>query len=83
MPKCKRSIPKSRYPDNYFNKKQLRKGTKVEMEHTTNRAVAEDIAKAHLLEGRNYYQLLDKMEKKLIKPRKPKFYPHIKAQKRK
>jgi len=82
MVKCKRSIPKNRFPDNYFNKKQLKVGTKVEMEHTRNRAVAEDIAKTHLLEGKNYYQLLNKMEKKLIKPKKPKFYPHIKKQRR-
>lgn len=75
--KFSRSIPKNRFPDSYFNKKQLKIGTKIEMEHTRNRAVAEDIAKTHLLEGKNYYQLLKKMEKRLIKPTKPKYIKHI------
>lgn len=50
-----------------FNKKQLRAGTKVEMEHTTNRFIAEKIAKQHLCEFPSYYKALKKMETRLKK----------------
>ncbi len=56
-----------RYPDSYFNKSQLRKGMKVELEHTRLRKVAKNIAKDHLLESPKYYTYLAKMEKKFKK----------------
>ncbi|MFW9879124.1 MAG: DUF5661 family protein [Candidatus Thorarchaeota archaeon] len=46
-----------------FNKKQLRKGIKVEMEHTNDPAIAREIAKDHLVEDPKYYDKLEKMEK--------------------
>lgn len=44
-------------------KKELKKGIKVEMEHTTDRGEAEIIALHHLEELPNYYTRLIKMEK--------------------
>ena len=48
---------------------QLKMGIKVEMEHTTSKAVAEKIARDHLREfpGKPYYTELLKMEDKLRK----------------
>jgi len=43
-------------------KSELAKGTKVELEHTTNRGKAREIALDHLLELPDYYTRLDKME---------------------
>ncbi len=43
-----------------YMKKQLRKGIRVEKEHTTNRKTATKIALAHLGEKPNYYTLLKK-----------------------
>ncbi len=48
-----------------FNKKQLKIGTNIEMEHTTNKRVAAKIAKQHLCEFPNYYTELVKMESRL------------------
>jgi len=54
-----------------FLKRQLRIGTKIEMEHTTNKKMAETIAKHHLGEhppqSFRYYIEMKKMEKKLFK----------------
>lgn len=41
-----------------FNPKQLRIGTKVEMEHTKDRCIAQRIAMDHLTEDPNYYKKL-------------------------
>lgn len=41
-----------------FDTKQLRVGTQVEMEHTTDRRVAQRIAMDHLTEDRDYYKKL-------------------------
>lgn len=51
------------------NATQLRIGTKVEMEHTSNPLVARRIAKQHLCEFKDkpYYSYLSKMEKRLSK----------------
>lgn len=49
--------------DSAFNKKNLKKGMKVEKEHTKNKAVAKEIAKDHLKEDPQYYRKLQKMEK--------------------
>ena len=51
-----------------FDKKELEKGIKIEMEHTGDKYIAERIAKDHLTEipgtGNNdgYYSLLERME---------------------
>jgi hypothetical protein len=50
-------------PDSKFIPAQLRAGIKVESEHTNSRAIAKQIAKAHLVEQPRYYSYLDKMEK--------------------
>jgi uncharacterized protein YycO len=47
----------TRYPE-----KELRKGTKVEYEHTRHTAIAKEIAKDHLEERPDYYKKLKKME---------------------
>jgi hypothetical protein len=47
-------------------KKQIAMGTKIEGEHTTNKAVATKIAKQHVDELPDYYTRLKKMEKKKI-----------------
>lgn len=46
-----------------FNPKSIRKGMKVEREHTTNRNVQREIAMDHLTEDPHYYEKLQKMEK--------------------
>jgi hypothetical protein len=48
-----------------FNKKQLSMGTKVEMEHTNKKKLAQEIAGDHLAEHPRYYTALKKMEKEL------------------
>lgn len=53
------------FSDEGINPEQLKKGTDVEMEHTTNPEVARLIALAHLHESPRYYIELEKMEKKL------------------
>jgi hypothetical protein len=50
-----------------FKPKQLRKGTKVEMEHTNNSDLAKEIAMDHLEEHPEYYTHLERMEKRLEK----------------
>ena len=42
---------------------QLAKGTKVELEHTTNRSAAREIALDHLAEYPDYYDRLEMVEK--------------------
>ena len=56
-------------PDAKFSKVQLKMGVKVETEHTNNKKIAKEIAKAHLHEFPNYYTALSKMEKGLKKKR--------------
>ena len=48
-----------------FDQKQLRKGTRVELEHTTDPLVAQRIAMDHLTEYPDYYVELEQMEEKL------------------
>ena len=50
-------------PKGNFDPKELEKGIKVEMEHTTNRKTAETIAKQHLDEDPKYYTKLEKLHK--------------------
>jgi hypothetical protein len=49
-------------PDSNVDAKQLAMGTKVEAEHTTNKELAKQIAKDHLVEISDYYTRLKKME---------------------
>ena len=51
--------------DDMFNSKQLSKGVKIEMEHTTSKRIAKEIAKDHLTEFPNYYTELEKLERRL------------------
>lgn len=53
-----------------FDQEQLRKGTKVELEHTTDPMVAQRIAMDHLAEYPDYYVELEQMEERLEKRRK-------------
>ncbi len=47
-----------------FDRLALKKGIKVEMEHTTDRAVATEIAMDHLTEDPQYYDKLEQMERR-------------------
>src|SRR5512139_707241 len=49
-------------PASKFDPTELERGIAVEMEHTTDRAIAEEIAKDHLAEDPDYYKKLEKME---------------------
>jgi len=49
-------------PDSKYDKDELAKGIKVEMEHTGDYAAAKEIAKDHLQEIPDYYTRLAKME---------------------
>lgn len=53
-------LPASEIADSQFDAEQLKKGTLVEMEHTSEREVAKAIAKAHLQEDENYYEKLER-----------------------
>ena len=46
--------------DSEFKAEDLAEGVRVEREHTDNPAVAKSIAKAHLLEDKDYYRKLKK-----------------------
>ena len=50
-------------PDSDFDPEQLAAGIRVEMEHTSDRRVAKEIAKDHLTEDNNYYKKLKLIEK--------------------
>lgn len=45
-------------------KAQMKKGIQVELEHTQDKTKAKEIALDHLLEFPDYYDRLDKVEKK-------------------
>lgn len=49
-------------PDSKYNSKQLEMGRKVEMEHTVDPRIANEISKDHLEEDSIYYTHLKKME---------------------
>jgi hypothetical protein len=58
------------HKDSEYPQDELKKGRKVEREHTTNPAIANEIAKDHLEEDKekgikppNYYDRLEKVEK--------------------
>ena len=50
-------------PESAFNEEALKKGMKVEMEHTNNKKLAKEIASDHLNEDIFYYDKLEKLEK--------------------
>lgn len=54
------------YSEEDFDERVIHRGAKVEFEHTRNVETAERIAMDHLVEGKNYYELLEGMEKKLV-----------------
>lgn len=49
-------------PDTDFDATELDRGIKHEMEHTSNPAIAKEIAKDHLSEDKEYYAKLDQMK---------------------
>ena len=51
-------------PDSKFNLHQLTMGIQAELEHTNNKSISKQIAKAHLIEDPKYYTHLMKMEAK-------------------
>jgi hypothetical protein len=57
------ALAKKHDVDKDYIEKQLKKGIKVEHEHTTKLKVARQIALAHLGEDPNYYKKLKKIEK--------------------
>jgi len=54
-------------PDGQYPRKQLRRGIRVEREHTSSKRTAKEIAKDHLEEHPSYYTALEKMENRLEK----------------
>ena len=57
-----------KYKNMVYNKKELKIGVRIEMEHTKSKKVAEKIAKDHLKEFSNYYSKgVLPMEKRLKK----------------
>lgn len=61
--KIKGGLADKKKPSN-FDPKALAEGLKVEMEHTSDRSVAQEIAMDHLTEDKNYYKKLKEVEKK-------------------
>lgn len=59
---CRLNLKHGGKLDRMFDRIQLSKGTKVEMEHTDDPEVAKAIAKAHLTENPKYYVYLEIME---------------------
>jgi hypothetical protein len=53
-----------------FDPVQLRRGVKVEREHSSNPGIQREIAMDHLTEDERYYIELDKMERKLERTRR-------------
>ena len=47
-----------------FDSDKLKEGIKVELEHTSDKQIATEIAMDHLTEDENYYKKLKVMEKK-------------------
>jgi hypothetical protein len=61
--KCPLKLKHASDPDSRFLKSQLRMGIKEELEHTSNRACAKAISKAHLAEDAHYYSKLKRLMK--------------------
>ncbi len=54
-------------PDSEFNLEQLKKGIRIEFEHTNDENIAKSIAKDHLMEDPLYSDHLEDMEEKYKK----------------
>lgn len=65
MAKPQPIIKPPKHEESYYDKDQLAKGIEVEMEHTTDREIASQIARTHLDEKKDYYTLLEKVEAKV------------------
>lgn len=52
-------------------KKNLKQGIKVEMEHTSSKSIAKEIAMDHIAEKPDYYDRLKKVEEEADKSQKP------------
>jgi len=66
----KEKIPKGRSSGkdpSSFSEESIQKGIKIELEHTSDRELAQEIAMDHLAEFPDYYEELAKMETKLKK----------------
>ena len=46
---------------------QMKKGIRIEMEHTNDKKIAQRIVMDHLVENAKYYSYLERMEKKMLK----------------
>ena len=64
--KLKGGLAENKSPSD-FNKKEIEMGKKVELEHTSDKELAKEIASDHLQEFPEYYTELKKMEKRLEK----------------
>ena len=64
---CAAVLKKPRHGRAYYNAKELKIGTRIEMEHTTNPRVARNIAMNHLDEFSDYYKHLRTMEMRMKK----------------
>jgi hypothetical protein len=53
-------------PSSEFDKNYLQEGIKVELEHTSDKDIAEEIVKDHLTEDKKYYKKLKKIEKEAL-----------------
>ena len=53
-----------------FDREALARGTKVELEHTSDKKIAQEIAMDHLMEDPRYYDFLDKMENEMEQTKK-------------
>jgi len=58
---------KSKGKDIKVDEAIIKKGVKVEMEHTTSLLIAMKIVMDHLVESKDYYEYLEKMEKEMEK----------------
>jgi hypothetical protein len=71
MKGCAAVLKKPRHGRAYYDSKELKMGTRIEMEHTKNPSVARNIAMNHLDEFPSYYKHLRTMEMRMkIKNRK-------------
>lgn len=51
------------YPPSSYDQREIRRGQRVEMEHTNNPAIAREIASDHLAENPRYYRVLPLVER--------------------
>lgn len=61
-----------------FDPRALKKGIRVEMEHTSDRKIATEIAMDHLEEHSNYYEVLEEAEREMKRRKARKGWSHNK-----